>query len=155
MDFERAFVAAGGRMVAGVDPTGWGGIVAGFGDQRQLELLVAAGLTPEAAIRVATANGAAHLNETAIGYLAPGMQADLAGTRHPSADISDIRHVEVVFKKGVGYDPDALIAATAGTVGALDLWQVIRWPYGPLIVAVILILIALRVKRSLFTVPNH
>ena len=39
MDFERAFVAAGGRLVAGSDPTGWGGIVAGFGNQRQVELL--------------------------------------------------------------------------------------------------------------------
>jgi imidazolonepropionase-like amidohydrolase len=152
MEFEHAFHAAGGRMIAGVDPTGWGGIVAGFGDQRGVELLVAAGLTPEAAIRVATANGAAHLNDTTIGVIAPGMQADLVVVRgNPSLNISDIRNVEVVFKTGVGYDPDALIAASAGTVGALDLWRIVRWPYGPLMLVVILILIARRKRR----ITNH
>jgi len=40
MDFERAFVAAGGLLIAGLDPTGNGGVVAGFGDQREVELLV-------------------------------------------------------------------------------------------------------------------
>ena len=40
MDFERAFVAAGGLLIAGLDPTGNGGIVAGFGDLRVVELLV-------------------------------------------------------------------------------------------------------------------
>ena len=64
MEFERAFLDAGGRLVAGNDPTGWGGIVAGFGNQREVELLVDAGLAPEAAIRVATANGAALLNDS-------------------------------------------------------------------------------------------
>src|SRR6266536_2482186 len=38
MEFERAFVKAGGTLLAGLDPTGMGGIVAGFGDQRELEL---------------------------------------------------------------------------------------------------------------------
>src|SRR5207245_1468107 len=38
--FERAFVAAGGTLLVGADPTGWGGVVAGYGDQRGLELLV-------------------------------------------------------------------------------------------------------------------
>src|SRR5262249_9648520 len=31
MEFERAFVQAGGLLIAGLDPTGNGGIVAGFG----------------------------------------------------------------------------------------------------------------------------
>ena len=46
MDFERAFVAAGGLLMAGLDPTGNGGVVAGFGDLREVELLVEAGFTP-------------------------------------------------------------------------------------------------------------
>ena len=45
MEFERAFVKAGGLLIAGLDPTGNGGIVAGFGDLRQVELLVEAGFT--------------------------------------------------------------------------------------------------------------
>ena len=76
MQFERMFVAAGGRLMAGVDPTGWGGIVAGFGDHRQLELLVEAGFTAEMAIRISSANGAAFLDMgDEIGRIAPGYRA--------------------------------------------------------------------------------
>src|SRR5216683_2863390 len=54
MDFERAFVAAGGLLIAGLDPTGNGGVVAGFGDLREVELLVEAGFTPIEAIKIAS-----------------------------------------------------------------------------------------------------
>ena len=82
MAFERAFVKAGGKLMAGVDPTGWGGIVAGFGDQRELELLVEAGFTPEQAIEIATANGASFLLESnEIGTIAAGKRADLLVVR--------------------------------------------------------------------------
>jgi imidazolonepropionase-like amidohydrolase len=144
MQFERAFVAAGGRLMAGVDPTGWGGVVAGFGDQREVELLVEAGFSPEMAIRIATLNAADFLNEgDRIGMIAPGYQADLVLVRgNPSRQISDIRNVEVVFKDGVGYSPTALIAATEGAVGAYDPRQIYRWPYNVLILALCAILAA-------------
>ena len=58
MDLERAFVAAGGLLLAGPDPVGIGGNLPGFGDQREIELLVEAGFTPVQAIRIATLNGA-------------------------------------------------------------------------------------------------
>ncbi|HEV2835799.1 MAG TPA: amidohydrolase family protein, partial [Pyrinomonadaceae bacterium] len=78
MDFERAFVKAGGLLIAGLDPTGNGGIVAGFGDHREVELLVEAGFTPLEAIQIASLNGAKFLGEDArIGSIAPGKQADL------------------------------------------------------------------------------
>jgi imidazolonepropionase-like amidohydrolase len=145
MDFERAFVAAGGLLVAGVDPTGWGGIVAGYGDQRELELLVDAGFTPEGAIRIASANGAALLNASDIGYLRPGMQADVVVVRgNPSTTISDVSNVEIVFKNGTGYRPDALIAATHGTVGRYETWRLVRSPWMPVFVALVLLLIARR-----------
>src|SRR5438445_9472285 len=63
MEFEREFVKAGGVLLAGLDPTGMGGIVAGFGDQREVELLVEAGFPPLEAIHIATANGAQYLGE--------------------------------------------------------------------------------------------
>jgi imidazolonepropionase-like amidohydrolase len=149
MEFERAFVAAGGRLIAGVDPTGWGGIVAGFGDQRQLELLVDAGFSPEAAIRIATLNGAAFLNEAAIGYLGEGMQADLVVVGGDlSKSISNIRNVEVVFKKGVGYNPDALVLAAQGTVGKRDLGRYLRSPYAPLALLLLVLLVGRRVWRA-------
>ena len=119
MALERAFARAGGLLVAGTDPTGSGGVVPGYSDQRQVELLVEAGFTPVEAIRIATSNGATFLGRAArIGTIAAGKQADLvivAGD--PSAAIADVRRVETVFKKGVGYDPQKLIDSVKGQVG--------------------------------------
>ncbi|HEU5237109.1 MAG TPA: amidohydrolase family protein, partial [Pyrinomonadaceae bacterium] len=78
MEFERAFVAAGGLLIAGLDPTGNGGIVAGFGDLREVELLVEAGFSPVEAIKIASFNGAKFLGEDSrVGSIAVGKQADL------------------------------------------------------------------------------
>jgi predicted amidohydrolase YtcJ len=119
MELERAFVKAGGTLLAEPDPTGIGGVVAGFGDQREVELLVEAGFTPIEAIQIATENGARFLQEEErIGTLAPGKQADLVVVRgDPSSRISDIESVEIVFKDGVGYDPAKLIDSVRGLVG--------------------------------------
>jgi imidazolonepropionase-like amidohydrolase len=119
MDFERAFVQAGGLLIAGLDPTGNGGIVAGFGDHRQVELLVEAGFTPVEAIKITSFNGAKFLGEDArIGSIAPGKQADLMVVKgNPAANISEIEKVEIVFKDGVGYDSEKLIQSVQGLVG--------------------------------------
>jgi imidazolonepropionase-like amidohydrolase len=119
MDFERAFVAAGGLLIAGLDPTGNGGIVAGFGDLREVELLVEAGFTPVEAIQIASLNGAKFLGEdTRIGSIVVGKQADLMVVKgNPAANISDIEKVEIVFKDGVGYDSEKLIQSVQGLVG--------------------------------------
>jgi imidazolonepropionase-like amidohydrolase len=119
MDFERAFVQAGGLLIAGLDPTGNGGIVAGFGDLREVELLVEAGFTPLEAIKIASFNGAKFLGEDArIGSIAVGKQADLMVVKgNPAANISDIEKVEIVFKDGVGYDSEKLIQSVQGLVG--------------------------------------
>jgi hypothetical protein len=119
MRLERAFVKAGGLLTAGPDPTGAGGVVPGYADQRQVELLVEAGFTPLEAISIGTLNGAKYLGRDArIGSIARGKQADLlivAGD--PSVTIADVRRVETVFKNGVGYDPEKLIASVRGQVG--------------------------------------
>ena len=119
MDFEREFVRAGGLLITGLDPTGNGGIVAGFGDLRGVELLVEAGFTPLEAIKIASLNGAKFLGEEArIGSIAAGKQADLMVVRgNPAADIADIEKVEIVFKDGVGYDTEKLIQSVQGLVG--------------------------------------
>jgi imidazolonepropionase-like amidohydrolase len=140
MAFERAFFAAGGRLLAGADPTGWGGVLAGFGDQRGLELLVQAGLSPENAIRVASSNGADFMRQSDIGRIKPGYRADLVVLQgDPTRKIADIRKVETVFKGGVAYDPAMLIAAAQGTVGAFEISQLLSWPVftGVSLVAVI------------------
>jgi hypothetical protein len=119
MQFERDFVKAGGLLLVGEDPTGNGGNVAGFGDQRELELLVEGGFTPLEAIHIATANGAAFLGESErIGSLASGKQADLVVIRgDPSSNIADIEKVEIVFKDGVGYDSAKLVESVRDSVG--------------------------------------
>jgi hypothetical protein len=147
MAFERAFVAAGGRLMAGVDPTGWGGTIAGSGDQRELELLVEAGFSPEAAIKVATQNGAGFLGKRDIGTLDRGQRADLFIVRgNPSTRIGDVRNVEMVMKDGVGYDPAALTESAAGSIGAYDFRLLLRWPANA-IMAFLLVVLALYISR--------
>jgi hypothetical protein len=120
MEFEHAFAQAGGLLLAGLDPTGMGGVIAGFGDQREVELLVEAGFTPVEAIYIATANGAQFLGELdRIGTIAPGKQADLVVIKgDPSKKIEDIENVETVFKDGIGYDSAKLIESVRGVVGS-------------------------------------
>ena len=119
MDFEVAFAKAGGLLLAGPDPTGNGGVLPGFGDQREIELLVEAGFTPVQAIQIATENGAVYLGQQdRIGTLAPGKQADLVLIKgDPSKRIDEIENVETVFKAGIGYDSRQLIDSVRGQVG--------------------------------------
>lgn len=119
MEFEREFVKQGGQLLAGLDPTGYGGVIAGFGDQREVELLVEAGFTPMEAIHIATSNGAEFLGQLdKIGTLAPGKAADVVVIDgDPSANIKDIEKVTIVFKDGVGYDSAKLIESAREKVG--------------------------------------
>jgi imidazolonepropionase-like amidohydrolase len=118
-EFEYAFAKAGGLLLAGLDPTGMGGIIAGFGDQREIELLVEAGFTPLEAIHIATFNGAQYLGAAdKIGTIAAGKEADLVVIKgDPSKRIEDIENVETVFKDGIGYDSAKLIESVRGHVG--------------------------------------
>jgi len=119
MALERQFVAAGGLLLAGPDPTGNGGVLPGYGDQREIELLVDAGFSPVEAIRIATLNGATYLGLAhRIGSVEAGKNADLVVVRgDPSAHIADIEQVEISFKDGVGYDSAKLVASVRGRYG--------------------------------------
>jgi len=119
MALERAFAAAGGLLLAGPDPTGNGGTVPGFANQRALELLVEAGFSPVEAIRIGSYNGALYLGRLdRVGSLEPGKNADLVLVKgDPSAQIDDVENVELVFKDGVGYDPGKLIDSVRGRYG--------------------------------------
>jgi imidazolonepropionase-like amidohydrolase len=123
MKWERAFVKSGGTLLAGSDPTGVGAILggdlAGYGMQRELELLVEAGFTPLEAIHIATQGNAEFLGHgDQIGTISPGKQADLVVVAgDPSTNIEDIEKVETVFKDGVAYDPAKLAESVRGMVG--------------------------------------
>jgi imidazolonepropionase-like amidohydrolase len=120
MQFEREFARQGGLLMAGSDPTGIGGLVAGFGDQREMELLVHAGFSQSEAVAIFTSNAAKYLgNDAMIGRVSPGMQADLllldGDFEH---DVAVIRKPEIVFKKGRGWDSAKLQASVAGIAGS-------------------------------------
>jgi len=116
---EVDFYRAGGLLIVGTDPTGGGGVIAGFSNQRAVELLAESGLTPLEAIKVATLNGATYLGRAdRTGSIAVGKQADLVVVDgNPAAQIADIRKVSIVFKEGIGYDPAKIIASVKGRVG--------------------------------------
>ena len=105
--------------MAGPDPTGNGGTLPGFGDQREIELLVEAGFTPVEAIKIATLNGATYMGrQDQIGSIAPGKNADLVVIKgDPASKIEDIEKVEIVFKDGVGYDSQKLFDSVRGRYG--------------------------------------
>jgi imidazolonepropionase-like amidohydrolase len=119
MEFDRMFVAAGGLLAAGSDPTGMGGALPGFGDQRNHELLVEAGFTPVESIKIMTLNGAKVLGvDKDLGSVETGKIADLVLIEgRPDEKPVDIRNARTVFKDGVGYDVAKLLAAVKGVVG--------------------------------------
>jgi len=118
MEYERAFVKAGGLLAAGSDPC-CAQSIAGYSDQRNFELLIEAGFTPEVAIQIMTLNGAKVLGGAdRFGSVQAGKVADLVVLNgDPTRNPTDIRNVTLVFKHGVGYDSAKLTAAIKGRIG--------------------------------------
>lgn len=119
LKYEYDFVKAGGLLASGVDPTGYGGALPGYGDQRNYELLLEAGFTPVEVIRIMTSNGARVLDiDDEVGTIEAGKLADLVVIEgNPIKTPTDIRNVRIVFKDGIGYDSAKLIESVEGTVG--------------------------------------
>ena len=119
MGLEREFVAAGGLLIAGPDPVGVNGLVPGFADHHEIEMLVEAGFAPVEAIKIATLNGAIYLGrDRSIGSIEVGKSADILVTKgDPTSHIRDIENVQIVFKDGVGYDTAKLRASAKGRYG--------------------------------------
>jgi imidazolonepropionase-like amidohydrolase len=119
MAYEVAFVKAGGLLAAGVDPTGIGGVLPGYGDQRNYELLIEAGFAPVQAIQILTGNGAKVLGAfEQYGSITAGKSADLVVIKgNPLTTPAEIRNVVTVFREGVGYDSPKLLESVKGLVG--------------------------------------
>jgi imidazolonepropionase-like amidohydrolase len=96
---------AGVRIASGTDSGASPGRIPGFSEHRELEDLVAAGLTPLQAITDATGSTGEliHMLNPAInvGLVAPGYSADLlilAG--NPLADIKNTRKITAIYHRG-------------------------------------------------------
>lgn len=117
---EKRFVEAGGLLMGGSDPTGYGGVIPGFSSKRQIELLVQAdGFTFPQAIRIMSLNAAQFEGrEKDIGSLAVGKRADIVVIDgDPMQDVSAIEHMPLVFKDGIGYDTAAIFKSMQGQIG--------------------------------------
>ncbi|WP_244501926.1 amidohydrolase family protein [Terriglobus roseus] len=117
---EKKFVEAGGFLMAGLDPTGNGATLPGFGDQHEVELLVTDdGFTPVEAVKIATLNGATYLGKAdRIGSVQVGKDADLMIVKgDPSTQITDIENVEIVLKGGTAWDSNKLLESVRGRYG--------------------------------------
>ena len=119
MAWEKQFVEMGGRLMAGVDPTGAGRTIPGYADRHTLELLVEAGFTFSQAVKICSLNAAEYLGkEKEIGTIAIGKRANLVLINgDPEKEIKSVRNTEMVFKNGVGYDSKKLFESVNGKVG--------------------------------------
>ena len=119
MAWEKQFADMGGRLMAGIDPTGAGRVIPGFADRHIPELLVEAGFSFPQAIKICSLNAAEYLSKSnEVGTIEPGKRADLVLINgDPSKDVKDMRKTEIVFKNGVGFDSKKLFDSVKGTVG--------------------------------------
>jgi len=119
MKMERMFSAAGGTLIAGTDPTGYGGVIPGFSGKREIQLLVEAGFSFPEALKIATLNGAHYLGRDAdVGSLTVGKRADIVLVEgDPMKDSTALDRMPFVFKKGVGYNTAAIFDEFRGKVG--------------------------------------
>ena len=94
------FHSLGGKITVGTDPTGSGKTIAGYSNQRLIELLIETGFSIEEAIKLSTLNGAVYLGiEQETGTIEVGKKADLVLINGDlSKDISAIRKMEIVLK---------------------------------------------------------
>jgi imidazolonepropionase-like amidohydrolase len=107
--FVKAVHDRGGLIVTGTDPV-LPILLPGYSLHRELQNLVAAGLTPLEAIRAATLNAAiATRSDSEKGTISAGKVADLVVVQgNPDEEITAIGNTRMVFKNGVPYLPEAL-----------------------------------------------
>lgn len=119
LQWLKRFHEKGGLLVAGTDPTGAGRTVAGYANQRTIEIFVEAGFSVSEAIKISTYNGAVFLKkEKQIGTLEKGKKADIILINgNLEQDIKNIRKMEIIFKDGIGFDSQKLFESVKGQVG--------------------------------------
>lgn len=116
MKVTALLAAAHVPILAGTDEPN-PGIVPGASLHVELATLVAAGLSPSAALAAATSAVAGAFRLGDRGRIAPGQLADLLLVDgNPTADIKATRNIVAVWKAGVRFDRDAWLARTKPAV---------------------------------------
>ncbi|HEY2825142.1 MAG TPA: amidohydrolase family protein, partial [Gemmatimonadales bacterium] len=108
--FVRLFHRAGGKVVAGTDSPNQL-LAPGASLHHELQLLVAAGLSPKDALLAATREAAKLIRADSLGVLRAGALADfvvLGGD--PLRDIANTQKVTLVVQQGAAYRPETLRA---------------------------------------------
>jgi imidazolonepropionase-like amidohydrolase len=100
--FVGLYAKLGGKIAAGTD-TPQQFVVPGVSLHREMELYVASGLSPAAALQSATQSAAVLLGiQDRVGTIAPGMAADfLLLDGDPLTDIRNTRKIAIVVKDGI------------------------------------------------------
>ncbi|HEY1872650.1 MAG TPA: amidohydrolase family protein, partial [Chitinophagaceae bacterium] len=113
MAWEKQFADMGGRLMAGIDPTGAGRVIPGYADRHILELLVEAGFSLPQAVKICSLNAAKYLGkDKETGTIEAGKRADLVLIDGDlQKDIRAVRNTEIVFKNGVGFDSKKIFEA--------------------------------------------
>ena len=102
---------AGARIILGCD-TGLEDHFFGYAEQKELELMAEAGMTPSQVVVAATSRAAEYLGLTDRGSLVPGKRADfLVLERSPLDDIRNTRRIATMYLAGAEVDRAALKAS--------------------------------------------
>lgn len=102
---------AGVKIIAGTDGPSIGSLLPGFGLHRELELLVASGLSPLQALRAASVTAAEALGKgDQLGTIERGKLADMVVLdADPLLDIHNAAKINLVVEGGKAFSPDALL----------------------------------------------
>jgi imidazolonepropionase-like amidohydrolase len=103
---------AAGVSIALGDDTGIENTFFGYGEHHELELMVAAGMTPMQVIIAATRTPAELLHLSRLGTVAPGKSADfIVLDANPLENIANTRKIAKVYQRGHAVDRAAMRAA--------------------------------------------
>ncbi|MDW3652784.1 MAG: amidohydrolase family protein [Bacteroidia bacterium] len=117
LQYDIQYYRMGGLLVSGSDPEAH--ILPGFGDQKNYEIFIRAGLQAEEALQIMCLNGAKLLEREDLGSIEEGKVADIQlidGDLEKNPRL--IRKLEMVIRKGMAYDPEKLLNSLKGSLGS-------------------------------------
>ena len=127
---RRFYDEGGGDLITvGTDHPSTGEYFSPFSIHRELQVFVRAGIPAAAVLRFATINAARALKvDDELGTIEAGKIADLVILEgNPLEDIRNTRHVRMVAKEGIFYDPHELLSSVEGKIGPTGPEDLVNW----------------------------